>query len=131
MTDYVYLRYEQVVELNLRHCSDSTGVRDPATLRSQLYRPESESYGNDIFEGIWEKAGALLHGIASTQTFHNGNKRTAWLACMVFLIANGYDLEDLPVIDVEVFVRGVAENLIDVSKAAEWLEAHAIARSDG
>ncbi|WP_353665550.1 type II toxin-antitoxin system death-on-curing family toxin [Microbacterium sp. che218] len=112
------------MELNVRHCHDSTGVRDHATLRSQLHRPESNSYGQDVFEGIWEKAAVLVHGVASTQTFHNGNKRTAWLACLLFLIANGYDVEDLPVVDAEVFVRAVAANAVDVSKAAEWLETH-------
>ncbi len=41
---------------------------------------------------IASQAAALAHGIAETQPFIEGNKRTALAALLTFLAVNGYEL---------------------------------------
>jgi death-on-curing protein len=41
---------------------------------------------------IASRAAALAHGIAETQPFIEGNKRTALAALITFLAVNGYEL---------------------------------------
>ncbi len=41
---------------------------------------------------IWAKGAALLHGIASSHGFNDGNKRTSWLLTEVLFERSGYML---------------------------------------
>ncbi|MBY4207229.1 Fic family protein [Rhodococcus fascians] len=58
-------------------------------------------------------ASAYLDGIANTQYFHDGNKRTAWLAANIFLRLNGANVPRVPDIEAEIFVQAVAQNVLD------------------
>ncbi len=66
------------------------GVRDKNLLSSAANRPQT-SLGNDAKYPTVEMAGAaLLHSLVLNHPFHNGNKRTALVALLVFLDENGY-----------------------------------------
>ena len=64
-------------------------VRDAGLLESALARPQNAfAYG----EGdIVVLAVRLMAGIAQSHAFEQGNKRTAFIAMVQFLIANGRD----------------------------------------
>ena len=66
------------------------GVRDEGLLESALARPQNQfTYGETDVAAL---AGAYAFGIAKNHPFIDGNKRTAFVACELFLAANGYDL---------------------------------------
>jgi death-on-curing protein len=68
------------------------GVRDEGLLLSALDRPFAAMFGHEAYPTIFEKAAALLHSLARNHALVDGNKRTAWVACSVFLEANGWSV---------------------------------------
>lgn len=65
------------------------GVKSENLLSSALSRPQT-GLGEEMKYPTIELAGAaLLHSLVLNHAFHNGNKRTALVAMLVFLDANG------------------------------------------
>jgi len=65
-------------------------LRDRGLLESALARPQNAfAYGE---EDIVVLAVRLMAGVAQAHAFEQGNKRTAFVAMVQFLNANGYDL---------------------------------------
>jgi death-on-curing protein len=65
---------------------------DRTGLEAAVERPWSGFGDFEAFPTLYDKAGALLHALASTQVFENGNKRTAWASAVAFLDVNGIDI---------------------------------------
>jgi len=63
------------------------GVRDMGGLESAVYRPQSGYYTDAV-----EEACALLESLLINHPFIDGNKRTAFAACSVFLQINGHGM---------------------------------------
>lgn len=72
---------------------DQAGIRDEGLFQSAMYRPQTEFGSTDLLPTMFEKAAALLDGLVNNHSFHNGNKRTAWVATKAFLKLNGYHLK--------------------------------------
>jgi len=71
-------------------------VRDVGLVASAAARPRTTVFGDDAYPSIPMKAAALLHSLTKNHPLIDGNKRLAWLACVVFLDINGLqpDLSD-------------------------------------
>lgn len=121
---------ELLIALNKEHGGPGAGVADRGGVEACAARPFSGYDGVQKFPTIWEKAAALLHGIASTQNFTDGNKRTAVVATLYFLEQNGESLRKLPRISKEAAVLSVATSLLSVQETAEWLYANRLTASD-
>lgn len=68
------------------------GVRDPGLLDSALSRPLNLfSYGQPPPD-LADLAAAYAYGLAKNHPFLDGNKRTAFVICRLFLLVNGRDL---------------------------------------
>lgn len=65
------------------------GVRDRAALESCLAQPRTAVFGTERFASAAEKAAAYCFFVAHLHPFHDGNKRTAFLASLHFLRVNG------------------------------------------
>ena len=123
-----YLSVDSIIAINEAHCGAGSGTRDREGLEGAIGRPSSGSFNNEFFPDLWTKAAAYLHGLSSTQYFHDGNKRTAWLAATVFLRVNGVRVPHVPDVESEAFVLAVAKDLFTTSDepdrtiemAAEW-----------
>ncbi|MCF1685915.1 type II toxin-antitoxin system death-on-curing family toxin [Tetragenococcus halophilus] len=76
--------------------SETIGVKDAKVLDMCIKQPYQEVFGEELYEGVYEKAGILFINLAKKHAFYNGNKRTAWVAMNVFLKLNGY-LTNFPV----------------------------------
>lgn len=87
----LFLDVDRVIQLH-RQTAGAVPVIDRATLESAVARCRAGFGEQEAFPRVVDKAAALLHGIASTQCFQDGNKRAAWLATVVFLEINGFDL---------------------------------------
>ncbi|MFO1018007.1 MAG: type II toxin-antitoxin system death-on-curing family toxin [Hyphomonadaceae bacterium] len=94
------------------------GVRDEGLLESALARPQNLfAYGESDVAAL---AGAYAFGIAKNHPFIDGKKRTAFVACELFLAANGYDLAAS---DEEclAMMLGLAASEVDETEFAVWL----------
>ncbi|MGW4718068.1 type II toxin-antitoxin system death-on-curing family toxin [Nocardia sp. NPDC004260] len=115
-----YLTVDTIVLINQRYGGEGAGLVDRAGLEAAVHRPQSGSGDTDFFPDLWSKAAVLLHGLASTQYFSDGNKRTSWLAALTFLEVNGVEIRYVPGIEAEPFVLAVATSAFSVEQAAEW-----------
>lgn len=119
----VYLDFDAVVEINAIYGGTGASVNDELGVRSALAEPAQTWEGSELYPTLWHKAACLLRGLASTQYFGDGNKRTAYICAETFLILNGVTLKSQPVIFTEVLVRGVAGGAVPLNKVAEWFAA--------
>lgn len=115
------LSYEAVWHIN--HTITGNGVvRDSGALEAALNRPFSGFGGIELFPTLIEKAAVLLHGVATSHAFLDGNKRTALIACLSMLSLNGRDIRDDgtggPM------VLAIVEQHQDHRPAALWLTGH-------
>lgn len=126
MTEEVHeLDAELIVEINRLVCgatAEQHALLDEGGLRAAVERPHGGVVDGEFFPTIYDKAAALLHGLASRQVFENGNKRTAWLAANTFLELNGVDLGFVDPSHSNLFVRAVAvDHTLQIGEIAEWL----------
>ncbi|MDW5610003.1 MULTISPECIES: type II toxin-antitoxin system death-on-curing family toxin [Mycolicibacterium] len=119
----IYLVADDVALINRRFVGPDQ-LRDFGLLDAAVTRPQMSAFGDDAFPSIHEKAAALLHGIARTHPFANGNKRTAWTATAMFYMVNGYNLH-AEAGDIIGLTVDVAEGLIGVQDIAAVLKAWA------
>jgi death on curing protein len=97
-------------------------VRDLGLLDAAGARSRSTAFGADAYPTLEGKAAALLHSLARDHALIDGNKRLAWLACVVFLDLDGRTVE---MDDDAAFglVMEVASGTLDVEEIAERLTA--------
>lgn len=97
-----------------------SGVRDESLLESALARPQQRyAYANPPLD-LAELAAALAFGLARNHPFVDGNKRTAAVACEVFIVLNDASLDAT---DLELYpvYLALAEGSLDEAGFAEWL----------
>jgi death-on-curing protein len=68
----------------LKRYGGAGGVRDAGALEAAAFRPQSGYYADVTLEAC-----ALLESLLINHPFVDGNKRTAFAACDVFLRVNG------------------------------------------
>ncbi|MFG2554892.1 type II toxin-antitoxin system death-on-curing family toxin [Streptomyces sp. NPDC048581] len=119
---FIYLSAEDVLAIAEHAVDDqSVVVRDAGLLESAVHRPSASMFGQEAYTDLFDKAAALLQSLAINHPFIDGNKRTAWVSCVVFLAMN--DVQLLPDIDAaERLVIAVATgSLEEVKVIAEAL----------
>ena len=95
-----------------------SGVRDNGLLESALARPEHlAAYGKP---DIAELAASYGYGIARNHPFIDGNKRTAFVAALLFLAFNDYSLQASDSDKVIVMLK-VAAGEITEAEFATWI----------
>ncbi|MYV42813.1 type II toxin-antitoxin system death-on-curing family toxin [Streptomyces sp. SID1328] len=89
----VYVSAEDVLSI-AGHAVDEQDVvvRDVGLLESAVHRPSASMFGQEAYTDLFDKAAALLQSLAINRPFIDGNKRTAWVSCMIFLAMNGRQL---------------------------------------
>jgi death-on-curing protein len=114
---YVYLDSEDVLAIAAAAVDDQdVVVRDLGLLESAVHRPSASMFGQEAYADLFDKAAALLQSLAVNHPFIDGNKRTAWTSCMVFLAMNEVQLR--PDIDAgERLVIAVSTGQMDEVKA--------------
>jgi death-on-curing protein len=72
---------------------------------------------------LFDRAALLLRGLCEDHPFADGNKRTAFEATDLFLLANGSGV-GATADEVHTFMLEVAQGQHDVPSIAAWLRAH-------
>jgi len=93
-------------------------LRDAGGLKSALAYPQNPAaYGEP---GLAELAAGYLFAVAKNHAFVDGNKRTAWVTCNIFIEINGGELA-FDKLEAVRFVEGVAGGAIDYEGARAWI----------
>ncbi|WP_258525570.1 type II toxin-antitoxin system death-on-curing family toxin [Paenibacillus sp. YN15] len=98
-------------------------MKDHGLLDSAVNRPQQSVFGEDVYPTLFDKAAALLESLLKNHCFHNGNKRTAYLAVKAFLMLNGYHLRMDREYAVE-FIVDIAKGVYSVETLAHILKEH-------
>ena len=107
-------------ERQLSEHGGGEGVRDESLLESALARPQQLfAYGNPPPD-LAALAASLAYGLARNHPFVDGNKRTAAVACELFLARNGATLQADNVELYPVYLS-LAEGSLAENELADWL----------
>ena len=110
-------------DMQLAEHGGLAGVRDKNMLESALARPQNLSvYGTP---DAAEFAASYGYGIARNHPFVDGNKRTAFVACELFLDLNGWELTANDV-DCVLMMLDVAAGEISEAEFAAWVRQNSV-----
>ena len=97
------------------------GVRDEGLLHSALNRPQQLlNYEKPTLHQI---AACYAYGIAKNHPFLDGNKRSALMACAMFLECNGFVFTASEE-DAILQTLGLAASEVSEAEYADWLKAN-------
>lgn len=106
----------------LREHGGLSGVRDEQTLEAVLARPQQRRHYEPQSD-VAALAAAYGWGLVSSHPYRDGNKRTAFLAMVIFLGLTGFDLEATQE-EVVTTMLGAAAGQLTEAQLAEWVRAH-------
>jgi len=107
--------------MNARYGGPGAGVADLATVEAAVAKPAAGVVDREFFPTTWDKAAALLSGLARSQGFIDGNKRTAWVATASFLNINKMPLREVHYSVAASFVLAVSVGLLEHEDIVQWL----------
>lgn len=85
----IYLTLPELLHIGERALQAEPVVRDYGLLESALARPQAAAFGQDAYQGLDEKAAALLHSLVKNHALVDGNKRLGLAALIAFYGLNG------------------------------------------
>lgn len=108
----------------LRNHGGLPGIRDENALESALARPRHRwAYGRKVDAA--NLAACYGYALARNHPYRDGNKRTAFVAMVVFLGLNGYELE-APEGEVVTTMLRLAGGQLSESALASWIRKHLV-----
>ena len=114
-----------VHDMQLAEHGGLNGVRDKNLLESALAKPRNqEVYGTP---DVAELAASYAFGLARNHPFVDGNKRTAFVVCELFLNLNGWVLAANDV-DCVLTMQALAAGEISELKFADWIRSNSTAK---
>lgn len=123
MKEPIWILDEAVLAIHRRQLAEhggSEGVRDPGLLASAMARPKNTfAYEQNV--SLARLAAEYGFGIARNHPFVDGNKRTAFVACLLFLRLNGRDIEATQEEKYEAFMQ-LASGELSVTQLEQWIE---------
>lgn len=126
----IYLTVDDLLAIHaeVMGCTEAEAedrLRSLARLEGALARPMWHAQYGD--PDVAHLAAVLAHGVAEGQPFLDGNKRTAFLAMVVFLARNGYELsaeaDDMAAWIIDLAAEGSLEALGDQLRS--WMAPRA------
>jgi death-on-curing family protein len=116
------LSLEDVEYIHRRVCQDFAGTDDPVgfggtrdggqLLESAVYRQHIGFGGNLKFGDAYSNAATLAFGLCCNHPFNNGNKRTALVAMLAHLDANGHSVFGINQNDLYSMIKDVATHTL-------------------
>ena len=126
MNEPKWILDEVVLAVHQRQLAEHGGIdklRDEALLESALARPRNLYLLADPKPSIAEIAAAYAYGIAQNHPFIDGNKRTAFVICRLFLEINGVELKASPADKYQTFMK-LSSGEIEQEELAQWITSH-------
>lgn len=126
MDDPKWILVEDVLSIHQKQLAEhggQDGIRDAGLLESAIGRPRQLFAYTDPTPSVVKLAASYAFGIARNHAFIDGNKRTAFVVCRVFLIYNGLDLIATQEDRYQTFLKLAAGDISEAELAA-WLTAN-------
>jgi len=101
------------------------GTRVLERVRAVVAAPQQETFGEEQYTTLFEKAAVYARNIIGDHPFADGNKRTGITVAVMFLQQNGQTFKAQKG-ELEDFAVQVATEHLDVSAIATWLELHCV-----
>ncbi|WP_288016293.1 type II toxin-antitoxin system death-on-curing family toxin [Blastomonas sp.] len=128
MPDWVWLRQDVVLALHDEQIAEHgglSGIRDLALVESALGRPLNLAvYGNPDAADL---AAAYAFGLARNHPFSDGNKRTAAVVALTFLLLNDVQFA-ITEAELVVMTLAVAAGDLSEDEVARWFRDHIVAK---
>ncbi len=128
MPDWAWVGREMAVAAHAEQLAEhggAEGIRDLGLLESALARPQNQvAYGQPDLAAL---AAAYAFGIARNHPFVDGNKRTAAVVSVAFLLLNGSDCTATPA-ELSVAFLALAAGELTEDEMADWFRRHIVAR---
>ncbi|MEY8441657.1 type II toxin-antitoxin system death-on-curing family toxin [Lactobacillaceae bacterium 24-114] len=106
----IYLSKEDIIMVNrqvlTRTGQKCRGIQYPEGLSIIVEQPQMIIFNRELYPTIWLKAAYIVQKITKKHIFVDGNKRTAYLALLLFLRKNGWKLH-LTIDEGEAFVMQI------------------------
>lgn len=84
------------------------GPKDIGLLSSAVSRQLASAGGAFVYTDFWDVASSLIFGLINDHPFHDGNKRTAFLSSVFFMMEHGY-VPSVEITQVEDFTVEIAD----------------------
>jgi death-on-curing protein len=120
-----YLALSEVLRLHsdlVAEAGGATGVRDLGRIQAALAQPMATFDGDELYPTIVEKAAALGFALVQGHAFIDGNKRIGHAAMEVFLMLNGFEMNE-SVDEQERVILSVASGAMSRDEFTTWLAA--------
>jgi len=119
----VWVRDDVVLAIHRRQIAEHgglEGLRDIKLLESALAKPKNLYRYSNPKATIPMLAAGYAYGLTQNHPFVDGNKRTAFTVCRLFLRLNGMDLSASQEEKYKIFMK-LASGKLTEKKLAEWL----------
>ncbi len=126
MQEPIWINDDVVIPIHRRQLSEhggGDGMRDLGLLDSALNRPKQLWYYGDPQPDMAALAAAYAYGIARNHPFVDGNKRTAFVVCRLFLKLNNVEFTASQAEKYGTFIRLAAGELTE-DALATWIRGH-------
>jgi len=130
MSEPIWIRQDVVLaahEEALKEHGGPEGVRDMGLLESALARPRNLFAYAEQPPSLARLAAAYARGIVANHPFVDGNKRTAFVVSLTFLLLNGLRVTASREDRVLTFWN-LAEGTVSEEQLAQWFEANTAPR---
>ncbi len=131
MREPVWINDAVVLPIHRRQLSEhggGDGVRDAGLLDSALNKPKQLWHYSDPKPDLAALAASYAYGIIQNHPFIDGNKRTAFVVCRLFLKLNNTDLVAAQEEKYEHFIK-LAAGTLSENELADWIRRHSRVRS--
>jgi death-on-curing protein len=122
----VWIGKEVVLAIHKRQLAEhggSEGLRDEGLLESALARPLNRQAYGDPSLTLAELAASYAFGLVRNHPFVDGNKRVAYVVCLLFLRLNGKHLVASGAEKYQVFLS-LAQGTLGEEELASWIQKH-------
>lgn len=127
VADWIWVRQDVVLALHDEQIAEHggiSGVRDQGLVESALGRPQNlAAYGEPDAAAL---AAAYAFGLAKNHPFADGNKRTAAVTALVFLMINDINFV-IGEPELVVMTLGLAAGDLTEDEVAQWFRDHIVA----
>lgn len=129
-----YLSVQEVIAINLAMIQryspgEQMGVKEPGLLESAVLRPQSSAFEEDAYPTVFAKAAALFESMGQNHPFHNANKRTAFIALVIFLTYNDLCFH-MDVKKAEDFTVDMVNHKYEFHALVKLIQAHCVPRQN-
>jgi death on curing protein len=120
-----YLALGEVLRLHsdlVAETGGAAGVRDLGRIQAALAQPMATFDAEELYPSIVDKAAALGFALIQGHPFIDGNKRIGHAAMEVFLVLNGFEVNE-SVDEQERAILAVASGTMSRDEFTKWLTA--------